>query len=435
MRNPLQTQTQRLRKKEHLTRQIIESALKDYGCYWRPLLDRGIPSDEASILKEARNKVKRAKVWGLKNNYPNITTVEERWDHDDWFRSEQKQLGWTREDMVEQTELSHKRLPQQPLPAHVVKQNVAGRFKLSSTRSDSKPLKDIPGFQKELKKNPGTTGFLAARKRKGDDEHTINQKHPARGNSAASSTYEPSYQDYHNSSAESSTYTRRTKTPEWHPSNKWQETSWEPIGWKSKRESYYIEEHNSYLAHREKEQYEYEENSNWYSNSRSSSSNAKCKGKPNASTPPWRKGDIRSEKHTWCTANRWQQSRAGADPSTAAAAAAATASAEQIDSSSDSEVDEAYAEAAAAASAATAAAQFAATAAAAAAATASAVATDATKARATAITAANAAKAAVTRAQKDEDKHWKSLGKGNEKKSHKATKSSRFDTHCLRVPP
>ena len=98
-------------------------------------------------------------------------------------------------DMVEQTELSHKRLPQQPLPAYVVKQNVAGRYKLSSTRGDSKPLREIPGIQKELKRNPGTTGFLAARKRKGEDEQTITQKHPARGNSAASSSHEPSYQD------------------------------------------------------------------------------------------------------------------------------------------------------------------------------------------------------------------------------------------------
>ena len=70
-------------QKEQLTRQIIESALKDFGIYWRPLKDRGIPSDEASTLKEARNKVKRAKEWGLKNGHPNITTVEEQWDHDD----------------------------------------------------------------------------------------------------------------------------------------------------------------------------------------------------------------------------------------------------------------------------------------------------------------------------------------------------------------
>ena len=51
-------------QKEHLARQIIESTLKDYGIYWRPLLDRGVPSDEAAVLKEARNKVKRATAWG-----------------------------------------------------------------------------------------------------------------------------------------------------------------------------------------------------------------------------------------------------------------------------------------------------------------------------------------------------------------------------------
>ena len=111
--------------------------------------------------------------------------------------------------MVEWTKLSYNRLPQQPLPAYVVQQNVAGRYKLSSKRGDSKPLREIPGIQKELKRNPGTTGFLAARKRKGEDDQTITQKHPARGNSAASSSHEPSY---HDSTAASSTDTRHNKT-------------------------------------------------------------------------------------------------------------------------------------------------------------------------------------------------------------------------------
>ena len=109
-------------QREHLARQIIESTLKDYGIYWRPLLDRGVPSDEAAVLKEARNKVKRAKEWGQKNGHPEIVTVEQRWDHDEWFRNEQIKLGLTRSDMIEWTELSYNRLPQQPLPAYVVKQ-------------------------------------------------------------------------------------------------------------------------------------------------------------------------------------------------------------------------------------------------------------------------------------------------------------------------
>jgi hypothetical protein len=96
-------------QKEHLARQIIESTLKDYGIYWRPLLDRGVPSDEAAALKEARNKVKRAKAWGQKNGHPDIVTVEQRWDNDEWFRSEQIKLGLTRSDMVEQTELSYEK--------------------------------------------------------------------------------------------------------------------------------------------------------------------------------------------------------------------------------------------------------------------------------------------------------------------------------------
>ena len=186
----------------------MESTLKDYGIYWRPLLDRGIPSDEAAVLKEARNKVKRAKEWGQKNGHPEIVTVEQRWDHDTWFKSEQIKLGLTRSDMIEWTELSHNRLPQQPLPSYLVKQQAEGRYKLSSRRGDSKPLREIPGIREELKRNPGTPGFLA-RKTKGEDEHNISQKHPARGNSAASSSYEPSYD--HNTAA-SSTDTRHTKT-------------------------------------------------------------------------------------------------------------------------------------------------------------------------------------------------------------------------------
>ena len=199
-------------------------------------------------------------------------------------------------------------------------------------------------------------------------------------------------------------------------------------GWDSEHESHSFEEYKSYHSDRHKEQYEYKKNAEWYSTSSSSVTNEKCKGKPNAPTPPWRKGgDIRSEKHTWCTANKWQQVRAGADPSTAAAAAADEAT-ESINSSSGSETDEAYEAAAARASEATAAAQFAAAAAvAAAAAAASAVATDAANARASAVTAANAATAAVARAQQKEDKYWKSFAKGNEKKSHKTNKNSRFE--------
>ena len=111
--------------------------------------------------------------------------------------------------MIEWTELSHGRLPQQPLPSYLVKQQVEGRYKLSSRRGDSKPLREIPGIREERKRNPGASGLLAARKRKGEDEHNINQKHLARGNSAASSSYEPSY---HHSTAASSTDTRHNKT-------------------------------------------------------------------------------------------------------------------------------------------------------------------------------------------------------------------------------
>ena len=54
-----------------------------------------------------------------------------------------------------------------------------------------------------------------------------------------------------------------------------------------------------------------------------------------------------------------------------------------------------------------------------------AIATDAAIARASAIDAANAAEASVAQAQQKEDKYWKSYT-GNEKKSHKTAKSSRF---------
>ena len=182
-------------------------------------------------------------------------------------------------------------------------------------------------------------------------------------------------------------------------------------------------------TYHQEEQYEYKKNANWYSTSSSSVTNETCKGKPNAPTPPWRKrGDIRSEKHIWCTANNWQQAQAGADPATAAAAAAADEAADRISisSSSSNEADEAYAAAAADASEATAAAKIAATAAvAAAAAAATAVATDAAIARASAIDAANAATAAVAKAKHKEEKYWKSY-RGNEKKPHKTAKNSRF---------
>ena len=71
----------------------------------------------------------------------------------------------------------------------------------------------------KLKRNPRTSGFLAARKRKGEDEQNIKQKHLARGNSAASSSYEPSY---HHSTAASSTDTRHTKTRSEENPNNWE---------------------------------------------------------------------------------------------------------------------------------------------------------------------------------------------------------------------
>ena len=77
--------------------------------------------------------------------------------------------------MTEYTELSYDRLPKTPLPPDFVKKQVEGRYKLSSRRGDSKPLREIPGIREELKRNPGAPGFLAARKRKGEDEHNISQ--------------------------------------------------------------------------------------------------------------------------------------------------------------------------------------------------------------------------------------------------------------------
>ena len=125
-------------------------------------------------------KSQKTKEWGQDNGHPEIVTVEQRWDHDSWFKSEQIKLGLTRSDMIEWTERSHNGLPQQPLPSYLVKQQVEGRYKLSSRRGDSKPLREIPGIRAELKRNPGTSGFLAARKRKGEDEQNIKQKHLAR---------------------------------------------------------------------------------------------------------------------------------------------------------------------------------------------------------------------------------------------------------------
>jgi hypothetical protein len=68
--------------------------------------------------------------------------------------------------MIEYTQLSYDRLPETPLPLAWIKEEVKGRYKLTSSRGDSRPLHEIPGIRAELQRNPRTPGFLA-RKRKG----------------------------------------------------------------------------------------------------------------------------------------------------------------------------------------------------------------------------------------------------------------------------
>ena len=94
-------------QREKRTYDIIESALADYGFYWRPLIRRGVPSLRAKTRKEARNKIDQAKEWGEKNGHPWIETVEDRWDYDDMFQRSMKEQNMTREDMIAYTELGH----------------------------------------------------------------------------------------------------------------------------------------------------------------------------------------------------------------------------------------------------------------------------------------------------------------------------------------
>ena len=196
-------------QREQLTNQVIESTLKEHGLYWKELTVRGIPSVQAKCRKEARNKVARAKEWGKKNGFPHIATIEERWDVDERFRNSMKDLLMTRDDMIEFTQLSYDRLQETPQHPALVKEHVKGKFRLTNSNSKSRntqPFIEIPGVKEELKRNPG----FIARKRKGEDEDipvNIAPKHPARGNSAASSSNEPSY---HQSTAASSNDTRRT---------------------------------------------------------------------------------------------------------------------------------------------------------------------------------------------------------------------------------
>ena len=158
--------------------------------------------------KPGRESKERRKEWGKKHGFPEIVTVEQRWDHDETFRNSQIELKLTRNNMIEYTQISYDRLPEKPLPPAWIKEEVQGRYKLTSSKKggDSRPLREIPGIKEELKRNPGNPRFLA-RERKGEDEHNITPKHPARGNSAASSSYESSY---HHSTAGSSTDTRHT---------------------------------------------------------------------------------------------------------------------------------------------------------------------------------------------------------------------------------
>ena len=186
---------------------------------------------------------------------------------------------------------------------------------------------------------------------------------------------------------------RGNPKPEW-KNSQWKETkssAWQQDGRNN--------EHESYQTYHHEERYEYKRNANWYTTSSSSVTNEKCKGKPNAPIPPWRKrGDIRLEKHTWCTANNWQQAQAGADPATAANAAEATAAADAAEATAAAKATAAAAVAAAAA---------------------------ATAVASAAVEAASAATTAVAKAKHKEEKYWKSYNR-NEKKPYKTAEDSRF---------
>jgi hypothetical protein len=197
-------------QKEKLTYNIMESALAEYGLYWRPLTHRGIPSLQAKTRKEARNKVDRAKEWGQKNGYPWIETVEDRWDHDEMFGETVEELNMTRADMIDYTNLSYERSEHKPQTRDWITKHIKGKFHLTSENSkggSTLPLKDIPGYREELKNKPGKL----AQKRNWEEDYiptNITLGYPARGNSTANSSYEPRY---HVGTAGSSNDTRRIK--------------------------------------------------------------------------------------------------------------------------------------------------------------------------------------------------------------------------------
>jgi hypothetical protein len=97
----------------------------------------------------------------------------------------------TRADMIDYTNLSYEPGQHKPQTRDWITKHCEGRYYLTSANKaggSAKPLKDVPGFQEELRRNPGKV----AQKRNWEEDYiptTISLGYPARGNSTASSSY------------------------------------------------------------------------------------------------------------------------------------------------------------------------------------------------------------------------------------------------------
>jgi hypothetical protein len=98
------------------------------------------------------------------------------------FQRQMKENGYTREDMEALIELGTTISPPQPKSKAWIKEHCEGRYHLTSKYSggDTIPLKTVPGYREELRRNPGQ------QKRTWEDK-----EYQAIGNPSASSNGPP----------------------------------------------------------------------------------------------------------------------------------------------------------------------------------------------------------------------------------------------------
>ena len=126
------------------------------------------------------------------------------------FQRSMREKNMTRADMVDYTNLSYEPGEHKPQTKDWIAKHCEGKYHLASANQagdSTKPFKDVPGYKEELRRNPGKL----AQKRNWEEDYiptNITLGYPARGNSTASSSYEPRYNV---SKAGSSNDTRRIK--------------------------------------------------------------------------------------------------------------------------------------------------------------------------------------------------------------------------------